>query len=91
MDSGYLTCEDGWFAFLAFIHGSSDLIRPILFCLLIWVLSPLGDAFSKWSAGHDFQPSVSPNAHKQKSWDQSRVAATVSGLLEGAANDADKA
>ena len=79
-------------AYLASLHATMTLVEAILLLNISSSMASLqGDALSCWSKGHNFQPPDGDDAHRQKSWDQLKVVAAASRLMEGAVDDIDRA
>ena len=79
-------------AFLASAHSSSELVNAILPTSFRSLPAPFMDeALSCWSRGHDLPPPEGTAACKQRSWDGVRAAFVADRLLEGAANDEERA
>ena len=79
-------------AFLASAVGSADLVHDILPPRLQNASYQVQvEALECWSQGHNAPPPSAPTSHRQRAWDEPRVAAAADALLEAATDDRTRA
>ena len=79
-------------AFLASAAGSTDLVHDILPPRLQNASYQVqGEALECWSQGHNAPPPSAPTSHRQRAWDEPRVAAAADALLGAATDDRTRA